>query len=124
MRQKILIFFSFKQKRDGPRQGLAQVKVPSPNSYIENIHNYVSTFKQHINFLYTNNLRSDKYLDSPPDGATIAREIYYHVVHCRRRLLPKFQPNRTRSFVLIACGLCRLRNKLPLFQNFLFSFVG
>ena len=48
--------------------------------------------------------RPDKYLASPPDGATIARKIYYRVVHCHRRLLSKFQPNRTRSFVLTACG--------------------
>ena len=48
--------------------------------------------------------RSDKYLVSPPEGATIAREIYYRVVHSRRRLLSKFQSNRTRSFVLTACG--------------------
>ena len=53
--------------------------------------------------------RSDKYLASPHDGATIAREIYYRVVHCRRRLLSKFQPNRTRSFVLTTCGSCRVR---------------
>ena len=52
---------------------------------------------------------SDKYLAPPPDGATIAREIYYRVVHCRRRLLSKFQPNQTRSFVLTACGSCRVR---------------
>ena len=44
--------------------------------------------------------RSDKYLVLPPEGATIAREIYYRVVHSRRRLLSKFQSNRTRSFVL------------------------
>ena len=31
--------------------------------------------------------RPDKYLASPPEGATIAREIYYRVVHSRRRLL-------------------------------------
>jgi len=29
--------------------------------------------------------QSDKYLASPPDGVTIAREIYYRVVHFRRR---------------------------------------
>ena len=34
--------------------------------------------------------RSDKYLALPPDDATIPREIYYRVVHCRRRLLSKF----------------------------------
>ena len=123
MRRKIFIFFSFKKKRDGPRQGLPQVKVPSSDSYIENIHNYVYTYKQHINFLYTINLRSDEYLASPPDGATTARKIYNRVVHCRRRLLAKFQPNRTRSFVSTACGNCRIRNKSPLFQNFRFSFV-
>jgi len=44
-----------------------------------------------------------------PDGVTIAREIYYHVVHYRRRLLSKFQPNRTRSYVLTACGIGRVR---------------
>ena len=53
--------------------------------------------------------QSDKYLASPPDGATIAREIYYRIVHCRRRLLSKFQPNRTRNFVMTACGSCRVR---------------
>jgi len=53
--------------------------------------------------------QSDKYLASPPDGVTIARKIYYRVVHSRRRLLPKFQPNRTRSFVLTACGIGRVR---------------
>jgi len=31
--------------------------------------------------------QSDKYLASPPDGVTIAREIYYRVVHSRRRLV-------------------------------------
>jgi len=50
--------------------------------------------------------QSDKYLASPPDGVTIAREIYYRVVHSRRWLLSKFHPNRTRSFVLTACGTC------------------
>jgi len=53
--------------------------------------------------------QSDKYLASPLDGVTIAREIYYRVVHFRRRLLSKFQPNRTRSFVLTACGIGRVR---------------
>jgi len=53
--------------------------------------------------------QSDKYLASPPDGVTIAREIYYRVVHSRRRLLSKFQPNRTRNFVLTACGIGRVR---------------
>jgi len=53
--------------------------------------------------------QSDKYLASPPDGVTFAREIYYRVVHSRRRLLSKFQPNRTLSFVLTACGLGRFR---------------
>ena len=49
--------------------------------------------------------RFDKYLASPPEGATIARQIYYRVVHSRsRRLLSKFQSNWTLSFVLIACG--------------------
>ena len=43
--------------------------------------------------------RFDECLASLPDGATIAKEIYYRVVHCRRRLLSKFQPNRTRCFV-------------------------
>ena len=52
---------------------------------------------------------SDKYLTSPPEGATIAREIYYRVVHSRRRLHQKFQSNRTRSFVLTACGNERVR---------------
>ena len=46
----------------------------------------------------------DKYLASPPDGASIAREIYYRIVHSHRWLWSKFQPNRTRSFVLTACG--------------------
>ena len=48
--------------------------------------------------------RSDKYLASPPGGATIAREINCRAVHSRRWLLSKFQSNRTRSFVLNACG--------------------
>ena len=34
-KRKIFIFFSFKKKRDGPRQGVVQGKVPSPNQYIE-----------------------------------------------------------------------------------------
>ena len=46
--------------------------------------------------------RSDKYLTSPPEGAAIVREIYYRVVHSRRRLLSKFHSNRTCSFVLTA----------------------
>jgi len=33
-------------------------------------------------FLYLRG-QSDKYLASPPDGVTIAREIYYRVVHSR-----------------------------------------
>ena len=53
--------------------------------------------------------RSDKYLASPSEGATIAREIYYRVVHSRRRLLSTFQSNRTRSFILTACGNGRVR---------------
>ena len=48
--------------------------------------------------------RSDKYLVSPPEGATITRDIYYCVVNSREGLLSKFQSNRTRSFVLTACG--------------------
>ena len=51
----------------------------------------------------------DKYLASPLKGVTIAREIYYRVVHSRRRLLTKFQLNRTRSFVLTACENGRVR---------------
>jgi len=31
--------------------------------------------------------QSDKYLASPPNGVTVAREIYCRVVHSRRRLL-------------------------------------
>ena len=50
-----------------------------------------------------------RYLASPPEGAIIAREIDYRVVHSRRRLLSKFQSNRTRSFVLTACGNGRVR---------------
>jgi len=42
--------------------------------------------------------QSDKYLASPPDGVTIAREIYFRVVHSRRRLLSKFQPNLRKNF--------------------------
>ena len=38
--------------------------------------------------------RSDKYLASPLEGATIAREIYYRVAHSRRRVLSKFQLNQ------------------------------
>ena len=30
IRRKIFIFFSFKKKRDGPRQGVAQGRLPSP----------------------------------------------------------------------------------------------
>jgi len=56
--------------------------------------------------------QSDKYIASPPDGVTIAREMYYRVVHSRRRLLSKFQPNRIRSFVLTACGMGRVRGFL------------
>ena len=48
--------------------------------------------------------RFDNSLASPSEGSTIAREIYYLVVHSRRRLLSKFQSNRTRSFVLTAPG--------------------
>ena len=33
--------------------------------------------------------RSDKYVASPLESTTIAREIYYRVVHSRRRLLSK-----------------------------------
>ena len=44
--------------------------------------------------------RSYKYLASLPEGATIAREIYCRVVHSRRRLLSKYQSNRTRGFVI------------------------
>ena len=51
-------------------------------------------FQRHIR------ARSDKYLASPPEGATIAREIYYRIVYYRivyyrRGLLSKFQSNRT-----------------------------
>ena len=53
--------------------------------------------------------RSKKYLASPPEGATIARDIYYRVVHSRKRLLSKCQSNRTRSFDLTACGNGRVR---------------
>ena len=53
--------------------------------------------------------RSDNNLASSPAGATIAREIYYRVVHSRRRLLSKFQSNWTRSSVLTACGNGRVR---------------
>ena len=52
--------------------------------------------------------RSDKYLASPPEGATIARQIYYRVVHFRR-LLSKFRSNWTRSFVLTVCGNDRVQ---------------
>ena len=48
--------------------------------------------------------RSDKYLTSPPEGATISREIHYRVVHSRRRLQSKFQSNWAPSFVLTAFG--------------------
>ena len=53
--------------------------------------------------------QSDKYLASSPEGATIARQIYCHVVHSRRWLLSKFLSNRIRSFVLTACGNGRVR---------------
>ena len=53
--------------------------------------------------------RSDKYLASPLDGATIAKETYCRVVHSRRRSLSKFQSDRTRNFVLTACGIGRVR---------------
>jgi len=42
--------------------------------------------------------QSNKYLALPPDGVTIAREIYYRAVH-----------SRSRSFVLTACGFGRVR---------------
>ena len=41
-------------------------------------------------------------LASPPDGASIAREICCCVIHSLRRLLSKFQPNQMRCFVLTA----------------------
>ena len=44
-------------------------------------------------------MQSDKYLASPPYGASITRDIYYRLVHSLRWLLSKFQPNQTRSFV-------------------------
>ena len=53
--------------------------------------------------------RSDKYLASSSEGANFAKEIYYRVVLSRRRPLSQFQSNRTRSFVLIACGNGRVR---------------
>ena len=46
--------------------------------------------------------RSDKYLTLPHEGATIASEIQYRVIHSRRLLLSKYQSNRARSFVLSA----------------------
>ena len=52
--------------------------------------------------------RSDKYLASLPESAIIAREICYRVVHSCRRLLSKFQSNRTCRFVLTACGNGRI----------------
>jgi len=52
--------------------------------------------------------QSDKNLASQPVGVTIAREINFRVVKSRRLLLSKFQPNRTRSFVLTACGIGRV----------------
>lgn len=45
---------------------------------------------------------SGKYITSRPDGATIITEIYYHVVHSRRRLLSKFQFNRI-GLVFVFC---------------------
>ena len=48
--------------------------------------------------------RFDKCLASPPEGATIAREICYRVVHSRRYFSSKFQLNRTRIFILTARG--------------------
>jgi len=65
-----------------------------------------STFRKIMNSIVRG--QSDKYLASPPDGVTIAREIFYRIVHSRRRLLSKFQP-RSRSFVLTACGIGRFR---------------
>lgn len=56
--------------------------------------------------------RSDKYLASPPEGATSTREICFRVVHSHKRLLSKTQPNRNRSFVLITCGSMRVREFL------------
>ncbi|GFR32390.1 hypothetical protein TNCT_598131 [Trichonephila clavata] len=52
---------------------------------------------------------SDKDLASLPDSATIAREMHYSVVPCCRRLLTKFQPDRTSSSGLRACESKRVR---------------
>lgn len=41
--------------------------------------------------------RCNKYLASPLDGATIARNIYYLVTQSQARLLPNFHTNRTSS---------------------------
>ena len=79
---------------------------------------FLKSYYQHtINFstvLNQNNFfnvrgQSDKYLASPPERASIAREIYYYVVHSSRRLLSKFQPNQTCSFVFTACGSEHIR---------------
>ena len=71
----------------------------------------VHIVNSHYFKLQTSNIRGrcSKYLASPPEGASIVREIYYRVVHSRSRLLSKFQSNRTRSFVLPACGNERVR---------------
>ena len=53
--------------------------------------------------------RFDKCLASPPEGAAIARDVLHRVVHSRGRLLSKFGSNRTRNFVLNACGNGRVR---------------
>lgn len=43
--------------------------------------------------------RSDKYLASTSDDATIVRKTYNRVVFTPRHLLSKFQPNLTTSFL-------------------------
>lgn len=51
--------------------------------------------------------RPDNYLAPTFYGAT--REIRCRIVHSRRRLLHKFQPNRSRNFVWTACRSGRVR---------------
>jgi len=80
--------------------------VPNVFQYILRLQDQIS--RQRSTYLI-NRGQSHKYLASPPDGVTITKEIYYRVVHSCRRLLSKFQPNRTLSFVLTACGIGRVR---------------
>jgi len=50
--------------------------------------------------------QSDKYSASLPDGVTIAREIYYRVLHSRSRLLTKSMYAAEGSRVDLALSVC------------------